>query len=353
MPFKRPTLPELANEAQQDLAARLNAFGRLRRNVIDVLARVWAGLANGLYGYIGYLAKQLFQMTAESFYLDRKATWWGINRKGSAKAIGQAHFTGVAGSDVPAGALLSSTGGQRFVTQEGGTLSADGRLSLTIKAESGGAASNLDPGVKLRLINPYGGVKPEATVGEEGVSGGVDSESDDQLRARLLERVQEPPQGGTAHDYVAWAKEVDGVSRAWAYGTLLGPGTVSVTFVCDDQSDPIPTPEKVAEVQAYLNDPIRRPITADVVVYQLQPFPVPITIQGLDPDTEAVRAEVVKELAAMFTREAEPGEKILVSHIREAISHANGEYDHVLVSPEGNLIPGVGHLPVLGEVLFE
>jgi uncharacterized phage protein gp47/JayE len=356
MPFKRPTLPELASEAQEDLAARMGAFGRLRRNVIDVLARVWAGLAHGLYGYIGYLAKQLFPQTAETYYLDRHSSWWGIYRKGSSKAMGRVTFSGTPNSDVPTGALMNAKGGQRYEVIEGGSIGTEGSVTLLVKAEAGGLASNLEPGVKVSLISPYSGVKPEAvvTAGEDGqgLVGGADSESDDLLRARLIDRVQLPPQGGTAHDYEAWAKEVDGVTRAWAYGGRLGPGTVSVTFVCDNLDNPIPSAAKVAEVQKYLNDPIRRPITADIVVSQLTAYPVNINIQGLTPDTEKVREDVIKELTSLFIRESVPGGRIYISHIREAVSQAKGEFDHSILAPTEDVNPDINKLPVLGVVTF-
>jgi uncharacterized phage protein gp47/JayE len=309
-------------------------------------------MAHSIYGYISYLSKQLFPMTAETEYLDRQSAWWGIFRKGAAKALGSVTFTGLADSEVPAGALLTSSEGHRYMTLEGGRLNEGGELTLPIRAELGSKASDLKPGVKLSLISPYSGVTTEATVGAEGVTGGAEAETDKELRARLLERVQEPPQGGTAHDYEAWAKAVPGVTRAWAYGGRLGPGTVSVAFVCDGTDEVTPDQGKVAEVQAYLEDPVRRPITADVVVYALIPYPVDIEIENLKPNTTKVEEAVIGELKTMFTREAIPGGRILVSHIREAISQAKGEYDHVLASPQSDQQPGIEGIPVLGEVTF-
>ncbi|MDR1656122.1 MAG: baseplate J/gp47 family protein [Deltaproteobacteria bacterium] len=353
MPFNRPSLADLATEAQHDLAARLGAFGRLRRNVIDVLARVWAGLTHGLYGYIAYLAKQMFPQTAETYYLDRHSSWWGIYRKSPARARGLVIFTGIYDSEIPAGAVMADQSGNRWATEAGGRIGLDETLTLLVRAEAGGTAFNLEPGVKLNLISPYSGVNSEAEVGEDGVTGGAGIETDAELRSRLLERVQEPPQGGTEHDYVAWAKAVDGVTRAWAYGARLGPGTVSVTFVCDGQSAGIiPSAEKVAEVQAYLDDPVRRPITADVIVYAPVASFVDVTISGLMPDTDTVRDAVVGELQALFTREGVPGGSILLSHCREVISQAAGEYDHVLVTPTQNLTPAANAILTLGDVTF-
>jgi uncharacterized phage protein gp47/JayE len=79
---------------------------------------------------------------------------------------------------------------------------------------------------------------------------------------------------------------------------------------------------------------------------------VTIVIPTLEPDTAKVRYAVLAELAALFIREAVPGRHILISHIREAISVAAGEWDHVLVSPTENLQARPQELLVLGGVEF-
>jgi uncharacterized phage protein gp47/JayE len=84
------------------------------------------------------------------------------------------------------------------------------------------------------------------------VADGSDEESTDELRARLLARLQNPPHGGNATDYEAWAKEVSGVTRAWSYPLELGAGTVTVRFVRDDDASPIPDAGEVAAVQLTL-----------------------------------------------------------------------------------------------------
>lgn len=353
MPYNRPTIEDLAQSAENDLAARLNAFGRLRRNVLNVLARVLAGLVHGLYGFIVWLSKQLVPYTATESYLERHAAWWGIRRKAAAYSRGRAVFTGTPGSKIEAGVILASAEDQKYLVPEAGRLDDAGRAALAVRSLTGGGGADLPVGSILRLISPQSGVKSEARVDEGGLSGGAAVEDDDSLRSRFLDRVQEPPQGGTAHDYRQWALAVPGVTRAWAYGNLLGPGTVGLTFVCDEAADIIPNPEKVAEVQAYIDEPVRKPVTADVIVYAPLAESVDIRIRALTPDTEKVKAAVTAELAALFVREAVPGGRILVSHIREAISLSAGEYDHVLVSPTDNLRPGGGTLIMLGEVIFD
>ena len=84
------------------------------------------------------------------------------------------------------------------------------------------------------------------------MTGGTDTETDEQLRARILQRIQNPPMGGSAADYVAWALAVPGVTRAWA-APEQGIGTITVRFLMDDlraDDDGWPTPADVADGRA-------------------------------------------------------------------------------------------------------
>jgi uncharacterized phage protein gp47/JayE len=66
------------------------------------------------------------------------------------------------------------------------------------------------------------------------LTGGTDQETDDELRLRVLTRIRQPPMGGDADDYVAWALAVPGVTRAWCSPLEMGIGTVTVRVMCDD-----------------------------------------------------------------------------------------------------------------------
>jgi uncharacterized phage protein gp47/JayE len=72
----------------------------------------------------------------------------------------------------------------------------------------------------------------------------------------------------------------------------------------------------------------------------------------LTADTTAIRAAVSAELTDLFVREGTPAGTILLSHIREAISQAAGETDHILTVPSANVVMGAGAIPVLGTVTW-
>ncbi|WP_066667329.1 MULTISPECIES: baseplate J/gp47 family protein [unclassified Sphingomonas] len=349
MTFIRPTLSELITRATADFDARMpGADSRVRRSFLDVLARVHSGAAHGLYGYLSWLALQLMPDTAEAEYLDRWSTIWGVARKAAAPAMGTIALTGVNNAVVSAGALLARSDGTRFRTLDAAVI-AGGVATVQVEAVDGGAAGVTAPGAQLTFISPVSGVGAIA-IATDGLVGGADEESDAQLLARLLTRIRTPPQGGAASDWTSWALEVPGVTRAWTYPNWMGPGTVGLTFVLDGRDDILPTEADLDAVAAYVEP--RRPVTATPIVFAPTPQPVTLLI-GLTPDEPAVRAAIVAELADLFFREAQPGGTLYLSRIREAISQAAGEFDHVLYSPAANIVAEPGFFPMLEDVLWQ
>lgn len=346
MPFNRPTLQTLVDRARNDLLARLAADDVLRRADAEVYARVIAAASHTLHGFIDYLARQILPDTADEDYLERWASIWGVTRTAAAAASGTASFATSVGAVIPAGAVLTAFDGQEYEVTAGGTATG-ATLDLPVQALIAGAAGNRTAGQSLSLVSPIAGVQSSATASE--LSGGANTESDNALRARLLARIQRPPHGGAAHDYVAWALEVAGVTRAWVYPGELGDGTVTVRFVRDDDADPIPDAAEVAAVQAHIDSVA--PVTAGVTVVAPIDDPVALEIQ-LTPDTSVVRAAVLAELDDLFRRDAEPGGTIYLSRLREAISIAAGETHHVLVSPVADQVSATGYIPSLGAVTW-
>ncbi|MXC98354.1 baseplate J/gp47 family protein, partial [Escherichia coli] len=72
------------------------------------------------------------------------------------------------------------------------------------------------------------------------LTGGFDTEDLETWRARVIERYYWTPQGGADGDYVVWAKEVPGITRAWTYRHWTGPATAGVTTARRDPITPLP-----------------------------------------------------------------------------------------------------------------
>lgn len=350
MPFNRPTLAQLVERTEADLAARLGLGALVPRGVLVSLARTHAGMLHGLYGFQEWASRQGLPDTADTEGLERWANDLGVPRKPATFAGGEVEFTGTTNADVPLGTVVTRADGARFVTLADAVLSA-GAAVVEVQAELAGVLANSPAATELALVSPLAGVNSTATVEAAGLTGGADVESDADLLVRVLQRMQNPPHGGSASDYVRWALEVPGVTRAWCLPEHFGIGTVGVAFVTDD--DPaglIPGAPKVAEVQAYIDD--RRPVPATVTVFAPVAVPVNFTFTAITPDTAAVRTAIEVALADLILREGAPGAPVLLSHVREAISTAPGEQDFTLTVPAANVTIAAGQIPTFGVVTW-
>ncbi len=347
MSFTRPTLTALITRIRADFDSRLpGADSKLPASVLDVLARSYAGAANGLYGYVDWLARQILPDSAEEELLGRHAAIWGLTRKAAIGATGTVALTGVQGSVVPIGTAMVRDDDIEFRTTAAVAIGV-GATDVAVEEVAGGVAGDTSTATVLRFVAPIAGVNAGATVQAPGLIGGAAEEDDEALRARLLARIRTPPHGGSKGDYERWTLEVPEVTRAWVFPGWMGIGTVGVTFVMDNRPDILPEPDDIEAVETYLEE--RRPVTANVVVFAPAAFPIDMRIK-LVPDTAEARTAVLAELDDFFTRDAQPGGIIFISRLREAVSIAAGEVWHDLELPELNVEAAPGSLPTLGTV---
>lgn len=349
MPFARPTLTELISRVTTDISGRVTDVDSavLRRSLLGVLGKSEAGAVHMLYGYLDWIAKQSIIDKAEKEYLERWAAIWKVIRKTAGFASGQVALSGTAGASILDGTIVQRQDGVQYKVL-GDSVFAGGPLIVSVLALEAGEAGNFATGQPIFLLSPIAGVQSTATTATK-LEGGVDVESDERLLARLLARIQQPPHGGAASDYELWALEVAGVTRVWVYPLQMGAGTVTVLFVCDEDDDIIPSPAKVAEVQAYIN--ARAPVTAEVFVAAPIADPLAMTIK-LTPNTTTVQNAVRAELADLIDRDSAPGGTILISRLREAVSLAAGENNNQIVTPTVDVTHAAGHMAILGTLTF-
>lgn len=352
MAFERPTLTELIERDIADMSSRVNggAGSVLRRAVLGVLARTMAGASHMMHGHLDWVSRQILPTTCDADRVQEFADVFELPEKAAAASVGTVTFTGTNGSVIAAATELRRNDDARFTTDSEVTI-ASGTASVTVTAVDAGEAGDTDAGIVLALVSPISGVNNSVTVAAGGIAGGRDPETVEERRARVLQRIRKPPHGGAASDYEEWALEVPGVTRVWSFPLHMGPSTVGVAFVLDGEADIFPNSAKVQEVQDYIDAPGRRPVTANVTVFAPVPNPINPTI-FLTPSTPAVKAAVQAELEDMLSRESEPGATILLSHIREAVSIAAGEYDHHVTSPTDDFTNNATQMATLGTITW-
>src|SRR5687768_15706510 len=132
--FVRPTFAEILERVRGDLDSRLiGGDSRLRRSVLSVIAYMVAGVTHGLYGFISWVALQVFPDTSEAEFLNRWAAIWGVTRIAASKATGDVTITGINGTVIDAGTELQRSDGIVFITTAEVTI-ASGTATATVEA---------------------------------------------------------------------------------------------------------------------------------------------------------------------------------------------------------------------------
>lgn len=372
MPWSTPTLRDVRSLVRDAVNASLpGADANVPNSVLRVLSDNQGALCHLTLQYVDWLSLQLLPDTAETEWLDRHGDIWLVNADGSTGrkmatlASGTASFQGVLdGSVIPIGTQLQSGVGMpvetdspnqvvTFETMEEITTSAFSLVQGAIRALDPGKFGNLEDGSSLSMgQNPVPGVSTQATVVH--LTGGTDTETDEQLRMRILQRIRNPPMGGSQADYVAWALQVPGVTRAWA-APEQGVGTITVRFLMDDlraDNDGWPTAEDVQIVHDYIN--LKRPVTVKdcYVLAPIKQF-IDITIHELVPNTPEVQEEVEQSIRDMLFQMAAPGQTIYAAWVSYAIMNAPSVISFNLVTTDDYVMPSLGHMAVLGTILYE
>lgn len=365
MPFARPPLTALRNQAVQDITTSgvPGLDGLLRNAVLRVLAWVMSGLAYSVYGYLDWIAREAVPFTATDEFLESWAALIGIYRKDSTPATGFATFTGTTGLIVRVGATLTRQDGTPYTVTAESTVDTFGDVTVPMVAAVNGTATNCDDGTPIALDPPIAGINAGGvTVGP--TTGGADQETDDSLRTRMLAKYRAPPQGGSESDYVEWATEVPGCTRAWITPNGVGLGSV-VVFVMFDESQaahggfpqgldgcaieevngPTATGDQLAVAEhIWPSQPV------PVLVYVAAPVPAPIdiTLSGLDPNTADTRAAITASLEDMFLAISEVGGTVYPSQLYDAINLTPGINHFTMSAPTGPVTVAGTALPVMG-----
>ncbi len=367
MPWSRPTLTTLVDRAVADMQSRITgATTLLRRSSLKVLARVQAGANHLLYGYIQYLANNLFISKADEIGLAVHAGEYGVDRKAAAAAAGNAGATGTNGIEIPAATELQSNDGQVYTVDTAVTV-VGGIATLALTAQQTGTNGNQDAATVLSYVSPIIGIDSTATVDSDGIIDGLGEEEVEDWRARLLARKRQPPHGGAESDYVAWALEVTGVTRAWVFPQYFGIGTVGLAFVRDDDASIIPSAAELEAVYDYVishEDPVTGgtvgiPVTAEPGFYVIghndgstfAEKSVDLSLK-IYPNTTAVQAAVTEKLADVLEIYGGPGETVYLSDIYFIIGGAADLQRLQIVSPVADITASESEVHVPGTITF-
>lgn len=378
MPFARESLTALRQQAAADMSAKLPGTDPLLKVAnLRVLMDVLAEGAHGAYAFLDFIAKQAVPFTAVDEALEGWGALKGVIRKAATKATGTLTLSpATPGAVLPAGHPVSRGDGATYETLAEAVASGGGTVVVQIAATVAGSASTIEDGSAFVLGQAVAGIASTGTA--VALAPGVDVETNEAYRTRVLQVYANPPQGGAKSDYPIWAVQVAGVTRAWCSPLAMGAGTVVVYFMMDDvRVDDGGFPQGVNGVateedrdttaegdQLVVADHIHplRPVTA--LVYSVAPLANTVTMTINLPDaTEAVKDAVEAAIDAVYLAYGSPGGKVNNDTIEAAIRAVAGTSGFVItatacshgaVTPgaAGNITSNAGRLPVRGVITW-
>lgn len=377
MPYQRPTLSQLRANVAAAINANLpGADALLRFSNVNVLGTVQSGLSHEHYGYLDWISLQTNPFTATGEYLEAWGALKKVYRKAAIQASGPVTFPCAASTDtigVGTPVLRSDGVGYLVTAVEAPTAAPAGgtqpyQITVTVQADPDptgltGAFGDAQAGVQFTLGQTVPGVTSSGVGGL--ITGGADLEAQEDYRSRVLQVYGNTPQGGAQQDYVTWALQVPGVTRAWCEPLYSGAGTVGVYFMMDEVEsafEGIPQGTNggaAAETRtaAATGDQLAvanyiyplRPVTS--LVYSLAPTlsQVNLSIKGV---SVANQAAVQTALASTIQGLASPGGTIELAALWASARIADPSEDFLITSPTADVVAAAGALPVLGAITW-
>lgn len=372
-----PTTDQINQQIISQLESSLGqTIPFLPKMFLRVLSWVLAGVFVLLYKYGGFIFLQIFvkyatlDATEINGRVIRPLLEWGrlFGVTDPIAAVQAEHEIEITvqnqtGSILAGTQLLNAANGVTYITI-GATLLDAATVTATIRAASdqsgnGGAGviGNLEDGAIVTFANPLPNVARDATVTSQTVTG-VDAETPESYRQRIIDYVQKRPQGGAYADYENWAFDVAGIVNVYPYTGVPGEVDVYVEATPESSGDPdgIPTGAQLTAVLNAINLDIggkasRRPASSYPNVLPITRTGFDVVVSDLNVDNEAqVQADILTVVTNFFLN-AEPfidGLTIpprrdiitgssLVSAIEFVVSQANGTFADAIFRETGQL----------------
>lgn len=310
-----------------------------------VAAQIYA-----LYVQADWVNRQCFPQSAEGEYLDKHAQLRGLERRAAVAAEGSIRFqtdsAAQADLTIPAGTVCMTAGLIRFETTREVTLQAgQTQVDAPAAALEPGAAGNVAAGaIRAMAVAPVG---ISRCTNPEGFSGGLDQESDEELRERVLETFQRMPNGANAAFYEQGAMSFPQVAAAAVVSRPRGVGSVDVVVATASGT---PDEGLLADLQAYFEQ--RREIAVDVQVRAPEVQNVDVTVQiqpATNRDGETVQQNVEQAIRSWFNGQR-LGQNILRAKLSQLIYEVDGVENYALTVPAADVTVEQDVLPQLNSL---
>jgi len=229
---------------QQMLAMVPSTFDKRDTQPIPSALSPAAYIAAGLYIDLNQVQLQAAIQTASGEYLDNWAVLGGISRYQASAAV----RLGVFNTSVPIGSRFSTINGADSIDFTVTAAVSGNQYQLT--ADTPGSIGNDYTGPILPITAIPGLTSAQIT---DILVPGDDTETDTELRARLILALTDRPFGGNIASYRTEIMEMDGVGAVQIYPVWDGGGTVKCSILGADYLPASPT--LVEQVQNAIDPP--------------------------------------------------------------------------------------------------
>jgi len=346
------TVEEIYNEM---LEVFRRETGAEAAEVSDLSVKLYAVAAQvyGLYVQADWLARQVFPQTAAGEFLDRHAALRGLERRPAARAEGVVRFLldvpKAADVAVPAGTVCATAGLTRFETTRAGAIPAgEDFVDLPARAVEPGSGGNVPAGAVRAMAVPPVGVS--RCINPAPFAGGMDTEGDETLRARVLETYRRMPNGANAAFYEQGALSFEQVAAAAVLPRQRGRGTVDVVVATQGG---MPGEALLAELRDYFE--ARREIAVDVEVRAPEEKSVDVRVKiktAEGTDAETVRAGVEAAVRGWFSG-GRLGKDVLAAELNQLVFSQPGVVNCAILAPAADVTVARAELPRLGTLTVE
>ena len=232
-------------------------------------------------------------------------------------------------------------------------------IPVSVTAQDFGANTNQAAGTELTLQSPIVGVDDEVNVDYGEIGGGTNQEVDSELKLRLLDRIQNPIAHFNVAEITAVAKTVAGVTRVFVQEVTPALGQVTIYFMRDNDTNPIPSGAEVADVDAVIQA-IRPANTsaANVIVNAPTGVSTDFTFTALSPNTSTMQTAISANLRQFFDENTSIGVDVDQDAYRSAIFNTvdtvTGDTvtSFTLSAPTGDITITAGQIGILGNVTY-
>lgn len=277
---------QIRDDYLRTLSSGLVKIGILNPNVSEgtkdwIHATSIGSLAGDVYFNLQLGLDAQMPDTAQGDDLKRLARQRGLTLQDAGPSQGFLVLSSVTAAPIliPTGSVLQDQNGLKYSVLIGGPYS-NGDL-IQIISVSTGVATNLEAGSVLKWVNPPPFVTSTSVVATGGLTGGVDSETIEQLRARLFERLRNPPKNSNWASLASSAeKATTFVRKAFVYPGVYGAGSAHLAVLGRPTTSNKDCQIDNVIIAQYVEPLVRneQPEHSDLIITSITPVPVRVSI---------------------------------------------------------------------------